>query len=216
MIWFRTGSPLCGAVRRSSSLGQVDDGNPLVHAPALSAEPVQLAQSGVLPWCGVRALKARRKTDVNHPNIISGSVWLLWCFQQGAHRLQFSNRSLKSRTFRCWHIAIVFASKVAKYSDNNFTTVGWSPWRRDLVGGANGQCSVTEEQKVTVADFQAFAELDKVQIISVSRVSIDRSTKIKKTRADLSVRLYFPLRQFYSLPQSQLCNRRNFSLSTFS
>lgn len=41
----------------ASSVRQIDDGNPLIHAAALSTEPVELAQSQVLPGCGVWALK---------------------------------------------------------------------------------------------------------------------------------------------------------------
>lgn len=40
---------------QSSSLGQVDDRHPLVHAAALSAESVHFAQGGVLPRCRVWA-----------------------------------------------------------------------------------------------------------------------------------------------------------------
>lgn len=45
----RFSSPLAGFGRLGSSFGQVDDRHPLIHAAALSAEPVHFAQSGILP-----------------------------------------------------------------------------------------------------------------------------------------------------------------------
>lgn len=44
-------------VAKSSSFRQVDDGYPLVHTAALSAESVHFAQSGVLPRCRLWTLK---------------------------------------------------------------------------------------------------------------------------------------------------------------
>lgn len=41
---------------KSSSLGQVDDGYPLVHTAALSAESVHFAQRRVLPRCRMWAI----------------------------------------------------------------------------------------------------------------------------------------------------------------
>lgn len=54
----RFSGPLAGfGALTASSFGQVDDRNPLIHAAALSAEPVHFAQSGILPRRRMWALK---------------------------------------------------------------------------------------------------------------------------------------------------------------
>ncbi len=62
---------------KSSSFGQVDDGHPLIHAAALSAESVHFAQSRILPWRRVWALKILIKRERKLPRWICIHLFVL-------------------------------------------------------------------------------------------------------------------------------------------